>query len=82
VAMIRAAQKARNRFAHHGVTKNEDTGEVFVASVTARGSLKTSVERVEVADIRDASAKIHLAMLALHELVTGHKLKPVWERAE
>lgn len=80
VGRIKAAQKARNRLAHNTITMLEETGEVFLATATARGSLKTTVETVNLSDIRDATAKIHEAMCALHTLVTGHELKPIWER--
>lgn len=59
---------------------HEETGEVFLVTATARGSLKTTVETVNVSDIREATAKIHEAMCARHTLVTGHELKPIWER--
>jgi len=80
IAKIRAAQKARNKFAHNPIVPTPDTQEVKVSYVTARGALKTSVEVVEIQDIKEATAKIHEAMCALHTLVTGRELKPMWER--
>ena len=77
---IQAAQKARNKFAHNAIVTNEDTGEVTLSYATARGSLKTYVEVVKIQDIRDATAKIHEAMCALHTLVSGKEVKPLWER--
>ncbi|MDP2606992.1 MAG: hypothetical protein Q8S00_31020 [Deltaproteobacteria bacterium] len=80
VAKIQAAQKARNKFAHNPIVWNQDTQDVKVSYVTARGSMKTSVEVVKIHDIMEATAKIHEAMCALHTLVTGRELKPMWER--
>lgn len=80
ITKIQAAQKARNKFAHNGIFTNEDTGEVTLSYATARGSLKTYVEVVKIEDIRNATAKIHEAMCALHTIVSGKELKPLWER--
>ncbi|OGW62176.1 MAG: hypothetical protein A2V83_06120 [Nitrospirae bacterium RBG_16_64_22] len=80
IAKIQAAQKARNKFAHNAITSDEETGEVSVSYATARGSLKTKTEIVKLEAITDATAKIHGAMCALHTLVTGRELKPMWER--
>jgi len=80
IAKIQAAQKARNKFAHNAIITDKDTGKVTVSFATARGSLKTTVEVVNIADIKEATAKIHEAMCALHTLVTGRELKPMWER--
>jgi len=80
ISKIQAAQKARNKYAHNAVTAHEDTGEVSVSHATARGTLKTTTEQVNLADIKEATAKIHEAMCALHTLVTGREVKPLWER--
>lgn len=80
IAKIQAAQKARNKFAHNAITSDDDTGDVTVAYVTAYGTLKTTVEIVKLEAIVDATAKIHEAMCALHTLVTGQELKPMWDR--
>lgn len=80
VSKIRAAQKARNKFAHNGIVTDEESGEVILSSATARGTFKTSVESVKVEQIVDATATVHEAICALHTLVTGKLLKPIWER--
>ena len=80
IAKVRAAQKARNKFAHNAVVADKDTGDVKISYATARGSLKTSVEVLKIEDIKEATAKIHEAMCALHTLVTGRELKPMWDR--
>lgn len=80
IAKIEAAQKARNKYAHNAVIKNPETGDVTVSYASARGELKISVEKVHINDIKEASAKIHESLCALHSLVTGNELKPMWER--
>ena len=80
ISKIEAAQKARNKYAHNAIVTNNDTREVNVSSVSARGSLKMKTEIVKIEDIQEATAKIHEAMCALHTLVTGKDIKPIWER--
>jgi len=80
IARIQLAQRARNKFAHNSITTNAETGEVTISCVTARGKLKTTTEIVKLEAIVETTANIHEAMCALHTLVTGKELKPVWER--
>ncbi len=80
ISKIEGAQKGRNKYAHNAIFTNEETGEVNVAVGSARGTLKTKVEIVRVNDIKEVTAKIHEAMCALHTLVSGHKIRPIWER--
>jgi len=80
VEKIESAQKSRNKYAHNAVVTNDETGRVEISFASARGTLKTSVETVHLNDIKEASAKIHEATCALHSIVTGHQIKPVWAR--
>lgn len=80
IGKIEAAQKARNKYAHNAIVTNDETGLVNVSFVSARGTLKTKTEVVRLEEIKEATAKIHEAMCALHTLVTGHEIKPLWER--
>jgi hypothetical protein len=80
VSKIRAAQKARNKFAHNSIVTDEESGKVTISSATARGTLKTSIEVIKVDQIIDATAMVHEAMCELHTLITGKPLKPIWER--
>jgi len=59
---------------------NDETGLVNVSFVSARGTLRTKTEVVRLEEIKEVTAKIHEAMCALHTLVTGHEIKPLWER--
>lgn len=67
--LLRAAQKARNRFIHNGLVPSSETGQVEIAIGSARGSLKVSVAPVEPADIRKACKDVHEAQRALAYLV-------------
>ncbi len=80
IAKIEAAQRVRNKYAHNAVITNDETGQVQVSFVSARGKLKTTIENVQLADIKEATAKIHEAMCDLHTLVTGSEIKPIWDR--
>lgn len=80
IAQIEAAQKSRNKYAHNALVMDPELGQVTISYASARGSLKTKVEIVRIQDIREATAKIHEAMCSLHTLVTGHELKPLWDR--
>ena len=82
VAKIRAAQRLRNQFLHNGLSQDPETGGFKLAEGSARGSLKTRVTPVRIADIRRASVEIHLAHLALYKLVLKRELSPIWERRE
>ena len=80
ISKLRAAQKARNTFLHNGLVRNESTGKLEMGQGSARGTLKTKVASVTLADIRRASVEIHLAHLALYKLVFRRDLAPVWEK--
>jgi hypothetical protein len=82
VSQLRAAQKLRNKFAHNGMALNSETDRVEMAVGSARGTLKVNVETVELVDIKRAAMEVHRAMLALHGLVTGQTVPPMWERLE
>ena len=49
---IKKAQKARNKYAHNGVTMDEEKGRCFISYASARGKLKTVVETVHINDIK------------------------------
>ena len=80
IKQLKAAQKARNKFAHNAISMDE-SGEIGLAYATARGNLKLNMETVHLADVKEACSKIHEALCSLHSLITGHKVEPVWGRA-
>ena len=80
VSQLEAAQRARNKFAHNAPILNAETNRMEMAVGTARGSLKTKVETVNVVDLRRAWVEIHLATIALYRLVLRREIPPVWEK--
>jgi hypothetical protein len=80
IEKLKTAQKLRNKFTHNGLVPDPETGKVTMPLGSARGTLKTKVDVVDIADIRRASMAIHEAQLSLYELTFDVKNKPVWER--
>jgi hypothetical protein len=80
IGLLRASQSLRNKYMHHGMVLNEETGNVEMAIGSARGSLKVSVEKITIPDIRRASMAVHEAHLALYKLVLCRELQPVWKQ--
>ena len=80
ISKLEAAQKKRNRFMHNGISHQPETNQFVLASGSARGKLKTSVDPVTPEDIRIAAEEVHLAMLALYKLVLQVSLKPRWAK--
>jgi hypothetical protein len=79
VSALRDSQKQRNRYMHNGLGPNEQGDKIQIALGSARGSLKTSVNTVEIVDIRRVSVSIHNAMRALGKLVLGYDIPAIWE---
>jgi hypothetical protein len=80
ISSLKTAQKVRNKYTHHGMDHDEKTGEVTMATGSARGSLKVSTEPVTLADVRRASMAIHQATADLYKLVFKREVLPMWER--
>lgn len=80
ISALRNAQKERNKFAHNGASLDEQTGEIIMAVGSARGRLKTSVQKVRIADVRRAAISIHDAQRSLYKLVLGRDIAPISER--
>ena len=80
VAEIRKAQSARNKFAHNMIVFDEELGDYVVQTLSARGKLTLTTERISISDIRRASAQTHMALLKLHALVTKATYPPIWRR--
>jgi hypothetical protein len=76
VSKIKAAQTIRNKFMHHGLTPNPDTGMMEMAIGSARGALKTKIEAISIEDIKRASIQIHDACRALYKLVLRRDIPP------
>ena len=61
---------------------NQSTGKAEMASGSARGRLKVSVEQIDLADIRRATIAIDEAQAELYKLVLGRDVGPVWQRCQ
>ena len=81
IGKLRTAQKERNKFAHHGLAPDEK-GQITMAVGSARGSIKTSIEPVTIADIRRAVMAVDEAFVALYKLVLQRELGPAWRRRQ
>jgi hypothetical protein len=79
ISDIRIAQKIRNRFIHNSVGFDPKTKKATLSVGTARGSVKASVETIDVVDIKKASIDINKAMISLHHLITGKKYPSIIE---
>ncbi len=82
IAGLRSAQKERNKFAHHSLGPGKTEGDIVMAIGSARGSLKTSVEKISIADIRRAVMAIDEAFVGLYKLVLGGNIEPAWKRRQ
>jgi hypothetical protein len=79
VSSLKSAQKLRTEFMHNGMFANSESGNLEMPVVSARGSLKRELKRVDLTDIRRASVAIHEAHLALHKLVLKTEIEPIWK---
>lgn len=78
IALIKSAQNQRNKFAHNTISLDPDTGFYMLAHGSARGKIKTSLEQIKPINIKEVSMQIHLATIALHELIMIKQLDPIW----
>lgn len=79
LSALRAAQKERNKFAHHSLGP-DGAGDISMAVGSARGNIKTSVEKVAIADLRRAVIAVDEAFAALYKLVLEREIGPAWMR--
>jgi hypothetical protein len=80
ISNLRSAQKERNKFAHNSIGPGEQPSEIVMASGSARGSLKTTVQKISIVDIRRATVAIHEAQLRLYKLVLERDIEPIWKK--
>lgn len=80
IAKIKTAQSLRNRYIHNGISQDPETGKFQLAIGSARQALKASIVEVTSAEIHKVCREVHIASLALYELVTKVKYPPIWER--
>lgn len=79
-AKIRSVQNSRNKLMHNVIGKHEEKDGFQLLSGTARGKVKLDASDVRPETIRKVAMDIHLALLDLHELITGVRIPPLWER--
>jgi hypothetical protein len=82
IALMRKAQKARNKYMHNAIVSNPSTGRTQMPQMSARGKLKVQIENVEIADIKRATIEIDDAQRSLYKLVLGQNLEPTWKRID
>ena len=80
IKLIKQSQKGRNKFMHSSMGFNVETNKVELSSMSARGTLKTKAETIYVNELKEISAVTHEATCALHTIITGNELKPLWDR--
>jgi hypothetical protein len=80
ISALRAAQKQRNKFAHNSPVLDEVTGEIILPLARPRGSLKTSTNKIKIADIRRAAIEVDKASCSLYKLVLKRDIPPAEER--
>lgn len=80
IKLIKRAQKGRNKFMHSSLGCDPENDEVQLSSMSARGRLKTTVETIYIKELIEISAITHEATCALHTIITGNEMKPLWER--
>lgn len=80
IKLVKRSQKGRNKFMHSSLGFDPDTGKVHLSAMSARGKLKTTVEIVYIKELIEISAVTHEATCALHTIITGNEIKPLWER--
>ena len=67
--LLKQAQEKRNLVTHSTWGKDEQTSEVTVGRLSARGKLKMSIQPISVAEIRSAADLITKAAQSLYSLV-------------
>ena len=80
IGKLKSAQKLRNKLMHHGLAFDADSGAARMSIGSARGSLKTTVREVKIADLRRAVLSIDEAQRALYQLVFKRKIPPAWKK--
>jgi hypothetical protein len=81
IGKLRTAQRERNKYAHYGLGPDEE-GRITMAVGSARGSIKTTVKPVTIADIRRAVMVVDEATAALYKLVLKRDIGPAWKRRQ
>jgi hypothetical protein len=71
---INAAFGKRNEYVHHAWCRHPDTGQVFTAKITARGSVDAELIPMSVDQIKRDASFVYDAGMALMKFLMRHKL--------
>ncbi|MDD2893652.1 MAG: hypothetical protein PHF20_06940 [Halothiobacillaceae bacterium] len=80
IGQLKTAQSKRNRYSHNALYYDKDNDSCVLSIGSARGKLKFESSKVSIAEIREVSECIHVAILSLHKLITQASYPPIWER--
>jgi hypothetical protein len=74
---IKSATENRNILVHNALARHPDTGEVFSIRLQARGSLKVSMQPVEIEQVKRDAAEIYNAGMELMRFMQTFNCNPV-----
>jgi hypothetical protein len=80
ISQLKTAKTKRNRFVHNGLHPSDTPGKMQTGRGSARGSLKFTVEEVDLADLKRTVIDINEASQALMNLVFKTDYIPKWRR--
>lgn len=80
ISKLRMAQSSRNKFAHNAPAYNPETNTFQMGHASARGTLKTFIENIEITHIKAVTVEIIEAQTDLYELIFKRKLPPPWNK--
>ncbi|MGD8419788.1 MAG: hypothetical protein PVJ78_05115, partial [Gammaproteobacteria bacterium] len=78
ISKIRVAQRPRNKFVHDSLVSSEDGDYLELPVATARGKLKTDVQKVKLTHSKRTTVGISTARRALYKVVFQKDLPPPW----
>jgi len=81
IRKIKSVQKGRNKFIHNSISFNPDSKRMEIASLSARGTMKVTVNPITINELKEVTAKTHEAMCQLHSIITGNEINPIWTRS-
>ena len=77
VGRLKILSEARNRYVHSYWAVHEDTGDVYVTAIKARGKLKADYSKVMLDDVTAAAASIYQVGIDLLAFIIHRGLLPV-----
>lgn len=76
ISEAKAAISLRNKYVHNSMLFDPDEGCCLMATASARGKLKVSMDYVKLTDIEEASNKVRRTIAKIHNLIlnTNHPI--------